>query len=275
MTIQKEFVGKNVEMAVEEACKALDLPKDKLHYKVVSHGSTGIFGLVGVRKARIAVRLSVAGPVANDPCDADVEETPKVAEPIRLTAEQAEQPVPDDDPISSGMPETENTESGGRPSHGGPDELGTEALRKITDAITENAKIAIAEQDGRIRFQITGGNAALLIGKRGQTLDAIQYIVEKIVNKKNPNRIRVHVDVENYLENRRTNLRELALKMAQKTKKTGKPSTLGQMNANDRRIIHLALKEDRQVRTQSVGDGFLRKLVIFPKKNAYRKNRGS
>ena len=146
---------------------------------------------------------------------------------------------------------------------------------RIARSISRDADISVEDSNGRVSLQVQGGDAGLLIGKRGQTLEAIQYLVEKIVNKNNEQRVRVQVDVEGYLQNRRANLKDLALKMADKTKKTGKPATIGQMNAHDRRIVHLALKDDKMIRTQSVGDGFLRKLVIFPKKAFKKRKRGS
>jgi spoIIIJ-associated protein len=139
--------------------------------------------------------------------------------------------------------------------------------------ITTDATISIEERSNRIFFNVKGGNSAILIGKRGQTLEAIQYILEKIVNKKRQERIRIQVDVEGYLEKRRVSLEGLATRLAEKVKRTGKPATIGQMNSHDRRIVHIALKNDSQVRTQSMGEGVLRKLVIFPKKYSQRKKR--
>jgi len=133
--------------------------------------------------------------------------------------------------------------------------------------------LIVKEGSGRIQYDIKGDDAAILIGKRGQTLEAIQYLIEKIVNRNHKNRIRVKVDIEGYLENRRNSLRQLAVRMAKKAKRTGKPESVGQMNAHDRRIVHLALKNDNDIRTQSMGEGFYRKLVIFPKKNASRKQK--
>ena len=118
-----------------------------------------------------------------------------------------------------------------------------------------------------------GGNSAVLIGKRGQTLEAIQYIVEKIVNKNRKGRVSIHIDVEGYLEKRRISLQRLAVKMAEKVKRTGKSVAIGQMNAYDRRIVHIALQDDNTVRTQSKGEGFLKKLIIFPRKNSSRKQK--
>jgi len=93
---------------------------------------------------------------------------------------------------------------------------------------------------------------------------------EKIVNRRHQNRLRVQVDIEGYLENKKNNLIQMAERLAKKAKRTGKPASIGQMNAHDRRIVHLALKNDSDVRTQSMGEGFYRKLVIFPKKTASR-----
>ena len=122
-------------------------------------------------------------------------------------------------------------------------------------------------------FNIDGGNPAALIGRRGQVLEAIQYLVEKIINKHSEQRIRVQIDVEGYLNNRRVRLQKLAGRLAEKAKYTGKPAIIRQMNAHDRRIVHLTLRNDSGVRTQSIGNGFLKKLVIFPKKNSSQKEK--
>jgi len=108
----------------------------------------------------------------------------------------------------------------------------------------------------------------VLIGKRGQTLDAIQYLVEKIVNKHSQKRLRLQVDVEGYLESRKKNLEDLAFRLAQKAQKNRKPMTIGQLKPQERRVVHLALKDYPDVRTQSVGEGFIRKLMIIPQKKA-------
>lgn len=155
-------------------------------------------------------------------------------------------------------------------------DLGKEALQKMADLITDDALVEpVADQD-RLTLQITGGNAGILIGRKGQTLDAMQFLTDKIINRKSEARVRVKVDIEGYMETRKSNLKHLAYKMAEKAKKTGRPATINQMSAQDRRIVHLALKDDSQVRTQSMGDGYYRRLVIFPKKkNSFRGKRRS
>jgi len=253
-----EFEGKTVDHAVDEACKQLRTNKDDLRYDVLSYGSTGIFGLVGTRKARIRVKYpkqSIFKAVNADEAVVSKAATPE-QEDIQ---EQQEQKV-------AAEPDTVVVEE---------DIIARcrDSLQKIVEAITSDAEISVEKNSHRILFNIKGGNAGVLIGKRGQTLEAIQYIIEKIANRQIQPQRRVQVDVEGYLKVRRENLEKLATRLAQKALRTGKPMTIGQMNAHDRRIVHLLLKSNSAVRTQSLGEGLYRKLIIFPKKKKER-NRG-
>jgi len=297
-----EFEGKIIEKAVQKACETLNIPKEKLKFDVISYGSSGIFGLVGVKKAKIRVN-SPEMPAASDKARQKIQPVSD-PEPERETASfpdavpdigklsvQSEQKdheqSPESDrymPAESFPPEPAFNKngmySGVQPEYpnpgseqipGSPSELGRTALQRIVDFITGDAVVSVRETPERIFFNIQGGNTAVLIGKRGQTLEAVQYIVEKVINKHNADRIRISIDVEGYLDSRRAKLEGLAARLAEKAKRIGKPVTIGQLNAHDRRIIHIALKDDTGVRTQSMGEGFYRKLVIFPQKRFYRK----
>ena len=259
MSSSFEFEDKSVEKAVQKACEKLKIPKKELKHDVISYGSTGIFGLVGTKKARIRVTVPKSPPAPDS-------DSPRAAtDVVTLTEQIAEEPptlqTADTDEIETHLEDDD------------PKIVGREALQRIVDFITTDATISIVEKSDRIMFDINGGNAAVLIGRRGQTLEAIQYLVEKIINKRRGKRVRIQVDVEGYAKNRRAGLQKLAGRTAEKVKRTGKPATIGQMNAHDRRIVHLALKDDSAVRTQSIGEGYIRKLVIFPKKNFHRKRK--
>jgi spoIIIJ-associated protein len=253
-----EFEGKNVQKALEKAGQELNRSIEELEYDVVSHGSTGIFGFVGVKKARIRVKTNGA-PQA------------RLQEDAREQARSLVDNAFDDE-------ESDDTEAAAADPEVAPIDMepavndGIAALQRIVDFISEGSQIEAETRNGRILFKVDGGNSALLIGKRGQTLEAIQYLVEKIINKKNDTRIRIMVDVEGYLGARKSNLQKLATKLADKAKKINKPVTIGQMNAYDRRIVHLHLKDNQEVRTQSVGEGYYRKLVIFPKRRRRSKS---
>ena len=263
MTTSFELEGKTVEKALEKASEKFDIPKDQLQYDILSYGSSGIFGLAGTKKARIRVKLAEASSQSVSEADEHHKEDQK-------SSEVADEPVMASEEASDG--ETSGEQQLYTFSEN-PLDLGRSVLQRIIDAITTEAKISVDEDSDRILFNVVGGNAAILIGKRGQTLEAIQSLVDKIVNKHNHNndRIRIQVDIEGYLETRRGNLERMAVRLAEKSKRIGKPISLGQMNAHDRRIVHLALKGDPDVETKSRGEGHLRKLVIFPKKRNYSK----
>lgn len=224
MASEYEFEGKTKEEALEKACEALQIPADKLQFEVLSYGSTGIFGLVGVKKARIKVVL-----------------------PKSRKAKPKEPSKAPDQAVDVA-------------------EMAKDALQTITSYIVTDATVTLTNTSDTVKLTVEGDNSALLIGKHGKTLDALQYIVQKIVYKENKIRKRIIVDAEGYRQRRKESLTHLALRLGEKVKRSGKPATISPMNAYDRRIIHIALKDEARVKTQSMGSGPLRKLVIYPQK---------
>jgi spoIIIJ-associated protein len=292
MTETQEFSGKDVDIAIKNACSALSISKENLKYDVISEGATGIFGIVGRKDAKI--RVIIPSSNADQYNESEMEGIRSIVdeafgEDTRLVeklqpekpAKQAEkqtvkqtatQPQPESQPEEPeqktyDMPEPVNVTQESI-------DLGIATLQKMADLITEEASVSAHTEQDRLTLSIEGGNAGILIGRKGQTLDAMQFLTDKIINRSSEARVRVKVDIEGYMETRKSNLKQLAFKMADKAKKTGRPATINQMSAQDRRIVHLALKDDTKVRTQSMGDGYYRRLVIFPKKkNSFRGKR--
>ena len=149
----------------------------------------------------------------------------------------------------------------------GSDELhfAQETLEKILSLIPVDATIRSDRIDGKINLNIVGDRSGLLIGRKGKTLDALQYLVTKIVNKALDKKINVVVDSENYRERRKDSVIQLALKMGEKAKRINKPVMTNPLNPHDRRLVHLALKDDEELETRSRGEGLLKKVVIIPK----------
>ena len=140
-------------------------------------------------------------------------------------------------------------------------------LQKLVDSVTSDAEIVVKSSSKQIVYTISGGNSAALIGKRGQTLEAIQYLLKKkIVNKSSENRTRIIVDIEGYFSKRQDDLQKQASRIAEKACQNGKPVVIGNFNPQDRKIIHIALKNDHRVKTQSMGEGYLKKIVVLPQK---------
>lgn len=249
-----EFKGKNVEKAIENASEELNIAPDKIKYEVLTYGSTGIFGLVGVKKAVIKVIVEEKKTHTIDTKNKE-DNLKNLKDKDRVLEVEEEKEVDkDEDKILN---------------------FGISALKRIVNEISENATIEAKKKKDRIIFIVKGGESGILIGKRGQTLEAIQYILEKIINKNITKKTRIMVDVEGYLEKRKYNLKKLATRMAEKVRKIKKPVTLGQMNAHERRIVHIHLKDEKGIRTQSIGEGYYRKLMIFPKKQGSSKARNN
>ena len=117
-----------------------------------------------------------------------------------------------------------------------------------------------------MNIDFSGDEMGILIGKRGQTLDSLQYLISLVVNKESDSYIKVKVDTEDYRERRKQTLENLAKNLSYKVKRTRRPVTLEPMNPYERRIIHSALQNDRYVETHSEGDEPYRKVVITLKK---------
>jgi spoIIIJ-associated protein len=206
-----EFEEKSVEDAIDLACRQLKLPRDKLEIEIISKGSSGIFGIVGARKAKVRVTAKVA--------------------PVERTAEMAK-----------------------------------EVLDEILKHVDLPMVVECEPKEGYHYLNIISNGSGLLIGKRGKTLNALQFLVSKIVSRQSAENVSVIVDTENYRSKRELSLTELARQLSDKVKKAHRPLTTGPMSSQDRRVIHLALKEDHEVRTKSKGEGNLRRVVIYPVK---------
>lgn len=144
--------------------------------------------------------------------------------------------------------------------------LARETLQKILDLITIPATIRVTQVEGNPVLNIEGDKSGLLIGRKGKTLDAIQYLLNKILNKTLDQKTNIMVDSENYRQRREEALTQMALKMGEKALLSRRPVTTNPLNPHDRRIVHLTLREDKRLDTKSRGDGLLKKVVIIPKR---------
>ena len=225
-----EFEGKTTEEAIQNAARELDLPVEELLIDVIEPGSAGIFGLVGGRKAKIKVTLKAPSELEED--EEEEEQEPGTGK---------EEPQEDDVNFAQ------------------------RTLEEILALIPVEATIAVSHGEGRINLRIQGDRSGLLIGRKGKTLDALQFLVNKIVSKALDKKIDVVIDSENYRRRREDSLTQLALKMGDKAKRIKKPVTTGPMNPHDRRLVHLALKDDEHLETRSRGEGVLKRVVIIPR----------
>lgn len=269
------FEGKTVDAAIQNAGKELGVPKENLKYEIVFSGSSGIFGLVGAKNAKIRVMTPEEQGLTKTSNDQAIDQERQeilslVDETFADTTSPSEEKLPEkpDEPAAT---DEEDTQEETNKTYTDADfESGKIALAKIVDRLVDEATISVRVKNQQVFFDVDGENAAILIGKHGQTLKAMQHIVEKIVHKACGERVRVSVDVEQYMEKRKASLKSLASRMADKVKQTGKPTTINRMDAFERKIIHDALRKNKHVKTRSAGGGEIRNVVIHPGKKNWR-----
>jgi spoIIIJ-associated protein len=121
-------------------------------------------------------------------------------------------------------------------------------------------------KDGNLYLDIKGDQEGILIGKYGRTLESLQMLINRMVNKQLKNSIRVVIDIDEYRKRRSDTMSKMAQQLGEKAKRTGHSVTVGPFNSHDRRIIHLTLKEDPSLKTESLGEGDLKKIKIIPVK---------
>jgi len=227
-----ESEGTTVEQAVERALILLDLPRDRVDVEVIQEPRAGD----GTAIVRVAPKGQSKGAVSRE--TSATEEAKRISRPA---PEQALAPE-ESDQIRT---------------------LLAELLSHMNIACRIDP--AVVEEDGqRIRFAVNGEDAALVIGRQGQTLDAIELVMNRIVDRRWPGSTQVTIDAEDYRARRAQKLTDMAHQEAGKVKKSGRPIELEPMSPRDRRSVHLALQNEPGVSTRSEGEGQFRHIVIEP-----------
>lgn len=241
----KEFSAKTVDDAITAACQEFTVVSSKLDYEVVEEGSSGFLG-IGSKPAVIKARVK----------DESAAET--VSKPAEAKSNQVK---PAAEKIVSEKPVKTKTE--------GPlEDIAKDFLKSVFTAMNMAVSVDVnydaAEKS--MDIELSGEEMGVLIGKRGQTLDSLQYLVSLVVNKDEDDYIRVKVDTENYRQRRKETLENLAKNISYKVKRTKRPVSLEPMNPYERRIIHSALQNDKYVTTHSEGEEPFRRVVVSLKK---------
>ena len=268
----KRFTGKTESDAVMNAAMELGIPSTDLDYEVIDPGSNGFFGLFK-KPAIIEVKEKVKEPEVKKeaaPAPAKPQKQPDKKEkeekkPERKnsghhkkTSPKQREASPQKEKKKNKIPENLNEITRSTEKY----------LDEVLRAMGLNPKLNLYynRRDNVLNINVSGEKMGALIGKHGQTLDALQYLTSLFVNKKSESYIKIKLDTENYRERRQQTLEKLAGSIAYKVKKNKKPIYLEPMNPNERRIIHSALQRDPDVITKSEGKDPYRKVVVMLKK---------
>ncbi len=274
MIEKMKITAKTIDEAIKKASDIWKIDAVKNGYTVIQEPSRGIFGL-GSKDAIIEVNKYL--PDVQEVVEAPKkEEKPVVEAPAQPVVEEA--PVIEEVTEAAVIEEEETTIiveeapteiiveklSDDVPANGGKtaEEIGLAFLGPIFDALEVDAVVQVSEEDNTIRFDASGERAGILIGRHGETLNAIQFLMSLVVNANIESHKGVIFDVENYRERQVEKLEALALRMADKCRKTHRRVTLNPMNAAERRIIHITLEKQKGVTSYSEGNEPNRRVVI-------------
>ncbi len=240
--------AKTVEDAITEALIQLGITSDQIEYEVIEKGSSGFLGF-NAKSAVIRARKKAEEPeVAAEP----VVEAPAEPEPAEAEAVEEAPAAAEEAPVKDADPEQEMRTF----------------LSKVFSAMGLDVEIVVrkGEEENTFEAELKGKDMGVLIGKRGQTLDSLQYLTNLVVNKHTAHYTKVKLDTENYRERRKATLENLAKNIAYKVKRTKQSVALEPMNPYERRIIHYALQGDKFVETHSEGEEPYRHVVVTPKR---------
>ena len=240
----KEFSAKTVDDAITAACQDFFVTSDKLDYEVLEEGSSGFLG-IGAKPALIKARVKEDKEIVKE----------SVKEPVKELLKEEKKFVKETAKVSN--VDAREVEEAAKKFLG--EVFDAMEMEVIVDAKYDDAEKALD-------VDMRGEEIGILIGKRGQTLDSLQYLVSLVVNRGQADYIRVKLDTENYRQRRKETLENLAKNIAYKVKRTKRPVSLEPMNPYERRIIHSALQNDRYVTTHSEGEEPFRRVVVSLKK---------
>ena len=297
MKTEVTVTGKTYDEALTKALLELGTTSERLEVSVLEQGSAGLLGFIGSKpwKLRAVLKIEPIGqesqtdePASEEPV---AEEAVKAEEVIPVAESGAEAPeevreveetvvtVEEETAVTAPEAPKENkkvgSETGITAALEAGKSSGTAFLRELFATLKLEAEI---ESDSRaaekaLFFRVRGENLGALIGKRGQTLDALQYLLGHVVNRQQDAFLRVKLDIGSYREKQENKLRGFARNAARRVKQSGKSLALDPMTPNERRIIHAALQRDRYVTTHSEGEGEKRHVVITLRKDADRQKK--
>ena len=271
----KEFFGKNVADAIKQACSAFNVSQDDLEINVLETGSAGIFGLC---KKKAHIQASVKNETKAS--ETEVSDEKKAEKKKRPAKKQKPSKVslPAKDAGSDLAPNGEDTkekETSKSDSNVQNSEVEREMpTDEVLDSIREDieklielmgfpSQVKIYTEEYTVQCTISGEHEDDIIGTEGRTLDSLQYLVRKMVNRRLPERMPLYLDSGNYRERRIEELCDRAKELATQVKEDGKTQAIPALNPSERRVVHMALQEDKGIRSRSVGDGLFKKVLIY------------
>ena len=276
-----EFEGKDVAEAMSKACKTLNVSQENLDIEVLKTGTSGIFGLCKQKaRLRVALKKEYSGKVEHKsfhrPAKTKTEKpTEKKKETFTKEKKKAAKSKPGEEPSG--------TAKEARKDFVVSEELQAALkgdLEHILELMNFPSEISVVSQKENVTAQIQGVYTNDIVEQNGRILDSLQYLLRKIIAKKYSEKAIISIDAGDFRAARTEELKQLGLELASEVKKNGKTRSIPSLNPSERRIVHLSLQDDKEIRSRSVGEGLFKKVLIYSpggkgRKGSPRKRKGS
>jgi spoIIIJ-associated protein len=261
-----EFEGKDVAEAISKACKTFNVSQENLDIEVLTTGASGIFGL-GRQKVRL--RVALKKEYAQKAEEKSPRRPGKSKREKEKTIEKKKEPAAKEKKKAAKSKPVEAAQEAVKEAKEdfvvGEDllaELKTDLVR-ILELMHYPSEISVSSDKEYVTAQIKGEYVNEIVEQNGKILDSLQYLLRKIIGKKYSEKAIISLDAGDFRAVRTEELRQLGLELAAEVKKSGKTGSIPSLNPSERRVVHLALQDDKDVRSRSVGEGLFKKVLIY------------
>ncbi len=251
---KKDFFANEVTEAIKDACDSFGVAQEKLDIEVVETGSNGIFGLIR-KKAHIRV-----SPLDGQKKQPPVSKEKAAKKEPKLSSKKAhEESEKESKKISSPEPTTVVNESVSPESA----EIVRQELSTLLSLVGFTSDVTTEIDGPTVYCVVSDEHEEALTGQEGKIIDSLQYLLRKLVARKVDEKVRLSIDIGQFREKRKVELMERAKELAAMVKEDGKTQAIPPLNPSERRVVHLVLQEDKEIRSRSVGGGLFKKVLIY------------
>jgi len=277
-----EFEGNDVADAISKACKTLNVSQENLDIEVLTTGTSGIFGL-----CRQKTRLRVA--VKKEYSEKTEKKTPK--RPAKQKSENIKTSERKKRPSSGEKKKEDKPEPSAKVQDIAREpkkdiQVSAELLGKVEADLSRllelmdfPSDVSVSSSQENVTVLIAGQYVNEIVAEKGKILDSLEYLLRKMIGKNFTEKAIISLDAGNFRANRNEELKKLGLELAADVKKTGKTRSIPSLNPSERRVVHIILQDDKDIRSRSVGEGLFKKILIYPpgkgKKRPARRRKGS
>ncbi len=266
-----EFEGKDIAEAISKACKTLKVSQENLDIEVLKTGTSGIFGLLKQKaRLRVAVKKEYGGKV-----EEKVQKKPARAKSGKAkTVEKKTVEKKKETPAKE-----KKKAAASKPAEKAPDVVQESKIDfvvdenlltdvksdvgRILELMNYPSEVTVSSDKENVTAQIKGSYVKEIVEQNGKVLDSLQYLLRKIIGKKYSEKAIISLDAGDFRANRIEELKNLGIKLAAEVKQNGKTKSIPSLNPSERRVVHLALQDDKDVRSRSVGEGLFKKVLIY------------